>query len=419
MSKDLTQIHKLKNGLTIITCPNKNFHSFFIRLSIRVGSRYENAKTNGLAHLTEHLIHRFLADKIRQNYASQDYLLGEFNAYTDVDEISYELEAHRQDLKIVLSLLALAVNFQPRSATLKTEQGIIKEEILEEQSGSNYHFENFVRRTLFSGHNLGLPIMGDYKNVNNFTAKNVTDFVSEFYQPQNIILTITGAFDSAEVTSYFEHFFVFSPPVEKKISHFQKFICPAGTINSLPEHKKQLLFGDYFCLAAKDLSSALKLDFFLDLARRQLVDKIRSQALCYDFDITSRFYQEFVTVGLEASFEPQKTFQFYRLLHKEIENFGKNFSQKNLSIAKDNKIISLELDSDYPKVVAHELSWQYLTFGAILGHQKQKEIIRSFNLADFKDYFRDVFVDSHKSLLVAGKLSRQNKEKLSKIFKST
>lgn len=411
MSKDTVQIHKQRNSLTIIACPNDNPHSFFVRLSIRAGSRYEDAKTNGLSHLVEHLTHRFLAHKIKHDYPTLRYILEEFNAYTDVDEISYEIEAHRRDFQLVLKFLSEIFQFRPLLKDIKIEREIIKEEILGEQNQTGYNFERFVRQNLFSGNSLSLPILGSSSNLERFTVRDITDFFAAYYQPQNIVLIITGSFDEQEALTFGKRIqlSVLSSAQSATI-HYQKFACPSAVTRFLPSNKQQSFFGRYFCLPVDSLSSALKLDLFLDSIRYQLVETIRSEAFCYNFDLTAKFYPEAAIIGLEAELASHKIIRLQRLLQQTINKVNRDFHQRDLQHVKNDKIISLELDSDYPRVVARELAWQYLTYGSVLDYPRQKELLNSFSMADFKKHFRGIFIDGPAHLLVTGKLGRLSKD---------
>ena len=45
----------LKNGLTILTVPVPHVESVTMSIFVKAGSRYEQARINGLSHFLEHL----------------------------------------------------------------------------------------------------------------------------------------------------------------------------------------------------------------------------------------------------------------------------------------------------------------------------------------------------------------------------
>ncbi|MGO9711334.1 MAG: M16 family metallopeptidase [Polyangiaceae bacterium] len=49
---------KLPNGLRVITTPQPQLHRAHVALYLRVGSRFEDERTNGISHFLEHMIYR-------------------------------------------------------------------------------------------------------------------------------------------------------------------------------------------------------------------------------------------------------------------------------------------------------------------------------------------------------------------------
>lgn len=50
--------HRLSNGLRAVLVPRPGLHQASIALFLRVGSRFETAKSNGVSHFLEHMLYR-------------------------------------------------------------------------------------------------------------------------------------------------------------------------------------------------------------------------------------------------------------------------------------------------------------------------------------------------------------------------
>ena len=48
----------LANGLRVLVAPAPHIHRAHVALYVRVGSRYETPKSNGLSHFLEHMLYR-------------------------------------------------------------------------------------------------------------------------------------------------------------------------------------------------------------------------------------------------------------------------------------------------------------------------------------------------------------------------
>lgn len=410
-----SKIYHLKNGLTVVLCPHKNFRAVSFKLSIKDGSRYENSKNNGLAHLTEHLVYNFLKQKIEKEKVVRNYLINNLSAYTNVDKVNYEIEAHQKDINYVLDLLMSIFSFQLKDNSWQKEKKIIKEEILDEQRGTEYNFITFVRKKLYAEHNLGFNILGNNENLSSFTKKDILGHVKNFYNLNNAVLTMAGGFEIKKVIAYLNKEKKYFSANELSKNDYTEFVIKPGKVAFLPAKKAQILYGHYFLLPILGIETVIKNDFLVSFLRHYLVEKIRQGILCYNINISVRTYQDFFCLGMEATFEKDKLLKFYSLLKRELINFEKNINEKKWQDYKKNYLIILDLDNDYPKVIARESSWQYLMFNKTLSQKKVENLISFFGVKEAKKMVKRLFNNFSETILVTGEIGN-DKEKIKLIF---
>ena len=135
---------------------------------VRAGSRYEDAPTNGLSHLLEHMVFRGTAthpSSYAFNRVIED-LGGSLDAATQVDSTSFELEVPPEN--VLAGMAPFAEIFRaPVFADLETEKRILREEILEDldEDERDVDAENIARALLYGEHPLGYSITGSLANV--------------------------------------------------------------------------------------------------------------------------------------------------------------------------------------------------------------------------------------------------------------
>ena len=202
----------LGNGLRVRLIPLPHLQSATVSFFVRVGSRYEKAKTNGLSHFLEHMLYRGTErhPAAHELNLAIEELGGTLDAATHVDFTSYDLTLPPETIAQGIELLAEVLQ-QPLLTSLHTEKQIIREEILEDlnEDGIQIDVDNVSRSLLFPDHPLGFSIAGPIDNLNDFKTEDLRRHHGQYYTALNSLLCVTGAFDADEIAktvrSQFEH----------------------------------------------------------------------------------------------------------------------------------------------------------------------------------------------------------------------
>src|SRR3712207_2881229 len=105
--QDMTSIGKLANGLTVITRPMAGLETASVALFAAVGSRHEEERLNGLAHLFEHMVFKGAGGRTaRQISEAIEDVGGDLNAATDRDGTNFMASVMAEHIPLGLELIA-------------------------------------------------------------------------------------------------------------------------------------------------------------------------------------------------------------------------------------------------------------------------------------------------------------------------
>ena len=192
----------LGNGLRVRLVGLPHLQSATASFFVRVGSRYETERNNGLSHFLEHMLYRGTEDHpaAHELNLAIERLGGTLDAATHVDFTSYDLTLPPETIGQGVAMLAEVLR-KPLLTDLSTEKQIIREEILEDlnEEGDQIDIDNVSRTLLYPDHPLGFSIPGPLTNLERFDSGDLRAHHGTHYTARNSVLCVAGAFDAAEI----------------------------------------------------------------------------------------------------------------------------------------------------------------------------------------------------------------------------
>lgn len=166
---------RLSNGVVVASELLPTVRSASLGVYLDIGSRDEASKTNGLAHLFEHMVFKGTtkhdALTIVKCFESTG---GQINAYTSKEQTCFYAKVVDTEVSAGLSMLlemVLESTFDP------IELGKEKEVIIEEIKGGEDNPEDYVydlfSKAYFDKHSLGFPIAGNAETVRGLTRNHL------------------------------------------------------------------------------------------------------------------------------------------------------------------------------------------------------------------------------------------------------
>jgi predicted Zn-dependent peptidase len=188
----------LDNGLRVVVVPQPELHRAHVGLYVRVGSRFETPRTNGLSHFLEHMLYRGtprLRNAHEVNLAFET-LGGYLYAATQTDFGVFSVTLPQESLVAATALFG-EVLAEPTFTDIEIEKEIVCEEILEDldDEGRQIDADNLSRALIYPSHPLGFTITGDEKRVRSFDVGMLHEHHRRHYTAASSVLVFSGAVD--------------------------------------------------------------------------------------------------------------------------------------------------------------------------------------------------------------------------------
>ncbi len=189
-------IDRLENGMEIVLVPNHSVKMIAANFVIKVGSRDEDWETWGAAHFLEHLLFNGTINRSQEEiYAQFDRLGAYHNAHTGSHFTDFMLLSATTNFLPALSIMAEMIfsSTLPRWKFEK-ERGIVMEEIARSRPDI-YRTSQKFSELLHKNSSLSRNVLGSVNSIERLERKRVLEFYKGWYNPNNILLFVTGDFD--------------------------------------------------------------------------------------------------------------------------------------------------------------------------------------------------------------------------------
>lgn len=166
--------------------------------SVQGGPLFEDATTNGVSHLLEHLHLSYSPSHGSRKALSHaiDETADDLNARLGLDYVEYILSTSTSRLSPSIQLLCELLGVDPYPPdVIKTEKALILAEI---QALGHHTETSVINSHLFCDHPSTLPPIGTEESVLSITDECLADFNRRIYQPCNIAVTIAGNIDTTD-----------------------------------------------------------------------------------------------------------------------------------------------------------------------------------------------------------------------------
>lgn len=194
------------SGLTMLLCPMKGFSTSFALFSTEYGSIDVSFKTDkeddfvtvpaGIAHYLEHKLFESEDKDAFERYAKTG---ASANAYTSFDKTAYLFgcsENFKESLEILLDFVTSPYFTEQ---TVQKEQGIIGQEIRMYDDDPQWRVMVNLLEAVYKNNPVKTDIAGTVESIAQINADLLYRCYNTFYNLNNMVLTIAGNFEVADV----------------------------------------------------------------------------------------------------------------------------------------------------------------------------------------------------------------------------
>jgi predicted Zn-dependent peptidase len=196
----------LHNGIRVISENIPHAYSVSIGIWVANGSRHERRESNGVAHFIEHLLFKGTGRRSALDIAREiDSVGGVLNAFTSREYVCYYAKVLDKFLPKAADLLSdIFLNSVFNPEEIEKERKVILQEISMLEDTPDDYIHDLFSQSLWQGHSLGMPIIGNEKSVGGLTRDFIVGYRDENYRAEDIIITAAGKVDHQELLRLFE-----------------------------------------------------------------------------------------------------------------------------------------------------------------------------------------------------------------------
>ncbi len=401
----------LPNGLTLITAELTSTEAVTVVVYVKAGTRHEQASQQGIAHFLEHFV--FKGTKKRPSAIAiskeLDGVGADYNAFTTKDHTGYYVKAEYTHIETALDVLSDMV-LRPLlpAKELSKEKGVVIEEInMYADQPSSLIEELFDQHVYGSRHPLGKNILGTHTTITNLSAKHVKDFHALQYQPNNMIVGISGKLP-VHAEQLVKKYFNKKSAATKRTSRKGRAYEPASRVTLQYKETNQAHFALGFkaplTYTHKDVQRLKLVDIvFGGPMSSRLFTRVREKhGLGYYIYSHLSLYEDVSNWHVGAGVDTERFEQALTLLIKEWKKLAQGITAKELRMAKEYYKGKITLRTEDSARVAQWYARQGL-FG--LPHKtpvETKTAIDSFTLDEINALLQTYIQPQHLQLAVIG-----------------
>jgi zinc protease len=209
--------YTLENGLTVILHEDHSAPVTAVVAMYHVGSKNEQVKRTGFAHLFEHIMFKgsaHVADG--EHFKLLQEIGANINGFTTEDGTTYFEVVPSNELELALYLESDRMGFLLPAVTqnkLDNQRDVVKNERRQRVDNVPYGTaDEKISKAMFpETHPYNWPVIGSMEDLSAASLENVHEFFKTYYAPNNACLVISGDFNSAEGKPLVEKYFASIP----------------------------------------------------------------------------------------------------------------------------------------------------------------------------------------------------------------
>ncbi len=221
------EIHTLSNGIRVVHNQVTSTKIVHCGIMLDIGSRDENPANQGIAHFWEHMA--FKGTKKRKSFHilnRLESLGGELNAFTDKEKIMFYASLRDEYFERAIELLAdITFDSVFPANQIEKERHVILEEMSMYYDDPEDSLQDEFDSLIFSGHSLGMNILGTKNTVSKFKRADFKSFIKEHLDTSRIIFSSVGNIEMEKVVLLAEKYLGHVPAVSssKKRRKFSSY----------------------------------------------------------------------------------------------------------------------------------------------------------------------------------------------------
>lgn len=200
----------LKNGLRIITVPQKSTRAVAVLVLVGTGSKYEKKEISGISHFLEHMFFKGTQKRPSKLEIAEtlDKIGGIYNAFTGEEHTGYFAKVEASHFDLALDWVAdVYLNSLLPEKEVEKEKGVIVEEINMLNDNPMAYVEILWNKLLYGDQPAGWDIAGTKESVAKMTRQKLINYMASQYVASNTIVCLAGKIKNSQAIGRIKKYF--------------------------------------------------------------------------------------------------------------------------------------------------------------------------------------------------------------------
>lgn len=214
----------LPNGLRILSAPDHSSPTVAIQVWYHVGSKDDPENRSGFAHLFEHIMFKSTKNMKSEMMDRLTEDVGGFNNAFTADDVTvyYEVVPSNYLETLIWSEADRLSGLNVDDSNFKSERDVVKEEYRQSVLAPPYgRFEYLLQQKSFLQHPYKRPTIGSIEDLDAASLKDVQDFHTTYYRPDNATLVVVGDFEPKQLDAWVDKYFGPIPRPDRALPRVQ------------------------------------------------------------------------------------------------------------------------------------------------------------------------------------------------------
>ena len=200
----------LKNGLRIITVPQKGAQAVTVLVLVGTGSKYEKKEISGISHFLEHMYFKGTKKRTSTIAVAEtlDKVGGIYNAFTSEQYTGYFAKVAASQTDLALDWVSdIYLNSLLLEKEIQKEKGVIIEEINMRYDHPMAHIQILWNKLLYGDQPAGWDIAGTKESVMKINRSTLIGYMKSQYTASNTICCLAGRIDEKKIIEKVKKYF--------------------------------------------------------------------------------------------------------------------------------------------------------------------------------------------------------------------
>jgi len=239
---------RLKNGLRIITVPQKEAKTATVLVLVKTGAKYENKDISGISHFLEHMLFKGTEKRREPKDVAEvlDKVGGVFNAFTGEELTGYWAKVDESHFETALGWVSdIFLNSKIPAKEMEKERGVIIEEIKMYYENPMMHIDQVWKEVMYGDQPAGWFEAGTRETVSKISRKQILEYIGSQYASESVLVCAAGKIDEKKAIEKIKKYFgkIKTGKAEDKPKVIEKQDSPRAKVSFKKVGQSNLILG--------------------------------------------------------------------------------------------------------------------------------------------------------------------------------